>query len=463
MAGAGAGNANGRGRGYGGSEVYDGDERGWKWGSQSQNNGPRPPLPLTPMQNTATSTLPYTASSQSELNAMMAQSRTGYEPYAHAPQRQNSLTRAASAIYKSLSGRGGRFASNASSRSAYSTASEKGHWNEHGVFEAYEGEEDAQLHQSTLQRAGLQRDTQEDAGQSRPLLACVDETPRKKGFSTYTPQESPTRSGTSLRCRNDDDDTDITIAGASSAGMLQSISDDSPRNIRRFTLKDNPVPALSPAGAKRQRSRTLTESECDSPSVYSPSNFGHSPQPSYPAALQPRMSPAIGSRPVSPAIQSHPYYIAHNKQPSKPSNLNPLLQSTKSGTTYSLSGMAGLLYSEEPQQRQSSSYTSIPPRKPRRQSVLAKTRPVLTSPLSNDATAGDVDEEINPHRAVSRVVKQSRQRGDSFGSGSSESGSGPATSGWNRHVRDQLRESHSSGSSINDLLHNVLGPSRSPA
>ena len=220
------------------------------------------------------------------------------------------------------------------------------------------------------------------------------------------------------------------------------------------------MPALSPAVApnrtrsSRSRSKTISaESELyDSPSCYSPSVFthagGHSPAPTFPDSLQPGRSPALGSRPVSPAM---------------PSSQHALAQSTKSGTTYSLSGMAGLLYNHEAMianqaaQAKQSNYTALPPRKARKQSFLSKQHPTrgAKSPLSSESRVDDA--EPNPHRAVSAVVKASRARGNSTDSRGSEG------SAWNHQVRGELRQSHSSSSSVDDLLTNILGPARSPA
>ena len=453
--------------GYHGGEEHDSSERGWGWGvgSDTYDKAGRGPLPITPAQpNNAT--MPSSDSSRSldhHLDAMIAQSRTGYEPHAQKPLHKNSLKRAASAVYSSLSGRGKRFGSRVSSRSSYSNSSDKGQWTEHGAWisalQPGEGEQDAEH----LTRNPALLAAVEDAGQTRPLLACVDETPRKARHSTYSPPVSPTRSNTRLQYRGDADDTDATVVGSSSNAMLKSFSDGTSGHMRRYTLRDNSVHLVSPTVAgspRRHRSKTVSESEYDSPSLYSPSVNTHSEcssQPHFPASLQPRNSPAIGSRPVTPAIQSHPYYVAHNQQKEK----SGLTQSTRSGTTYSLGSVAGLMYANESKQTQPS-YTALPARKPRRQSQMSKFRPVTGgSPLSNGATAGDYD-ETNPHRAISRVLKASRARGSSIGSGSSENGGGSTTS-WTQQVRHQLRESNSSGSSINDLLQNVLGPARSPA
>ncbi|CAD6585461.1 MAG: hypothetical protein CYPHOPRED_003083 [Cyphobasidiales sp. Tagirdzhanova-0007] len=460
-------NAGGRNaRAYQGMEEHDDDERGWKWGIplESASNRGRGPLPMTPAQHKLFTTAPADSaqSLHNHLDAMMAESRTGYDPYMQNPQRANSLTRVASGLLTSLSARAKKFGSKASSHSAYSTGSGKGQWTEHGVWEADEmaraGEQDAQ----PLRMSAVPIEAVEDAGQKRPLLACVDETPRKGGYSTYTPPDTPTRSPTSARYRTDTDDTDLTMVGTSSAKMAQSLSGNSTTHAKRFALRDDLVPAFSPrspGSSKRYRAKTVSESDCDTPSMYSPSACSHgqgTPKQVYPAALQPGMSPALGSRPVSPAIRAHPYNRAVN-QPKRP---NLLSQSTRSGTTYSLGSMAGLLHGNDSQQSHSS-YTDLPARKPRRQSQLSKHRPVMGgSPSSAGAIAGE-SSEGNPHRAISRVVKASRVQGSSI-AGSSESGRSSPTL-WNQQVRHQLRESNSSGSSINDLLHNVLGPVRSPA
>lgn len=433
------------------NEQHQSAERGWQWGTAEPRNvlkQSRGPLPNTPQAASNDLQRQDTLESlHADLDAMIAESRTGYEPRQTSENTGSALGRTASAIYSSLSGRGKRFGSRASSRSAYSSG--PGSWNEHGVWEL---EADLNDSETGKKRASLaQESSEEERGQGRPLLACVDETPRKKGYSTYTPPESPSRNSGHDRQAFYDDDTAMTVAGGSS--MQYSLSDSATALPRGVTLRDNPVPAFSPSSAggaipRRWRSKTLSQSDCDSPSLYSPSVSGHGAF-SPPTALQPGKSPAVGSRPASPAIQGHPYYKAYNQ----PSNA-PLTQSTKSGTTYSLSGMAGLLYSKDAPQNDDS-YTNLPPRKPRRKSTLAKTRPdipgVTVTPAASD----------NPHRAVSRVIQQSRARGSSFSSQSSDS-SAPKE-GWNSRVRSDLRESHSSGSSIDELLNNVLGTTRSPA
>ena len=465
MAGAGAGRA------YYSKEEQDSNDRGWKWGAQNDATGqkiPRRPLPHTPQQS-ASATMPNTQSMSSlhqDLVAMIAESRTGYQPYSHGPPvaRQNSVKNFANAIYSSVSRRSKRFGSRGSAKSNYSQKS--GQWDEHGAWTTVDDDQSIyeEEHEPVARKKSklLAEIGKADGATNKPLLSVQDDTPRKGGYSTYTPPDTPSRADTPRRYNSvAGEDTDMADAGGSPAASMQySYSDNSQQvaQAKRYNLRDNPMPTLSPGvvpnrtRSSRSRSKTLSaESEpYDSPSCYSPSVFthagGHSPAPTFPDSLQPGRSPALGSRPVSPAM---------------PSSQHALAQSTKSGTTYSLSGMAGLLYNHEAmianqsaQAREDNSYTALPPRKPRKQSVLAKQHPARStkSPLSTEASADD--HEPNPHRAVSAVVKASRARGDSRGSDGSV---------WNHQVRGQLRESHSSSSSVDDLLTNILGPARSPA
>lgn len=463
---AGAGTA--AGRGYGSKEVQEAGDRGWQWGAQNRatpvHKIPRRPLPHTP-QRAATATMPTTESMTSlhqDLDAMIAESRTGYQPYApHPPARENSIKNVANAIYSSLSMRSKRFGTRGSAKSS-SSSRKSGQWDEHGAWmtvdddaSIYEEEE----HEPVARKKSkiLAEIDRADSATNKPLLSVQDDTPRK-GYSTYTPPDTPSRADTPHR-HQAASDTDVAEAGGSSSASMQySHSADSPQ-ARRYRLQDKPVAELSPDArpnrTRSTRSKTLSyESEpYDSPSCYSPSVFthagDHSPAPTFPDSLQPGRSPALGSRPVSPAIPSQQYALA---------------QSTKSGTTYSLSGMAGLLYNHEAmianhaaQAKQNSNFTALPPRKPRKQSVKAKA-PVrgAKSPLS----ASSEDPAPSPHRLVSAVVKASRARAGSSDSKGSEGSEGSV---WNQQVRGQLRQSPSSSSSVDDLLTNILGPARSPA
>lgn len=458
MAGAGAGRA------FRSKEEHSGSERGWQWGSQAEtppaHKIPRRPLPHTPQQM-ASATMPNSQSMSSlhqDLDAMIAESRTGYQPYApHPPARENSIKNVANAIYSSLSTRSKRFGTTKSNASKAS-----GQWDEHGAWMTVDDDAslyDEQDHEPVARKKSklLAEIGKADGATNKPLLSVQDDTPRSKGYSTYTSPDTPSRADTPRRYAAVSD-TDVADAGGSSSASMQySHSADSPQ-ARRYKLQDRPVSAIlpgeTPARTRSSRSKTFSsESEpYDSPSCYSPSVFthagGHSPAPTFPDSLQPGRTPALGSRPVSPALPSQQYALA---------------QSSKSGTTYSPTGMAGLLYNHETMianhaaQAKQGSYTDLPPRKPRKQSVLAK-QPLrgAKSPLSADHHSAEAPAP-SPHRLVSAVVKASRSRENSSNSRSSES------AGWTHQVRGQLRESHSSSSSVDDLLTNILGPARSPA
>ena len=468
MAGRGAGSATL------GQEAYDSDERGWGWGvipavgvaaASSGARQARRPLPHTPQQHSVPTLAPAESMSSlhEDLDAMIAQSRTAYEPYVNRPKRENSISNVASAIYSSLSGRSKRYGTRGSVRSveSYRNGNGDGQWNEQGLWEE-NGAGAAHTERKQTRKAVPALGSVDDGVSSKPLLyTAIDDTPRKGQYTTYTPPDTPTRATPGKQRGSRGDDTDVTVMGdgSSAASMQYSYSDNSPQHVRRFTLRDEPVPMLSPGSPRRTRSKTLASQATglDSPSCYSPSMYSlASPAQQYPDSLQPGRSPAIGSRAVSPPASTQ--HVSGLR--------NPLAQSSKSGTTYSLTGMAGLLYTDEDQQQpaqqqqrqEGGTFTALPPRKPRKQSMLAKNPPRnaahgRSSPLSGVATASESESTHNPHRAISAVVRASRARGDSFSSDGH---------GWDRNVRGQLRESHSSSSSVDDLLTNILGPARSP-
>lgn len=393
----------------------------------------RRPLPMTPQQASAEyASMPTLDSTAQDLDAMIADSRTGYAPYADRPQRNKSMiSNITGSIYSSLSLRSKR-----SRTGKYSIPdNEGGQWDEHGAWQPIRDNQPSQQSAAPLYRPKQEEDYPAGSAQDRPLLSAVDETPRKKGYSTYSPPESPTR------------DT----PGRGNAYGVTRIAPPA----RGRALHDNPVPSYSPYSPKRTRSSATNRSEIvpDTPSIYSVTSCEPmstaSPQSVYPDTLQPGRSPAIGRGGLTPPL---------------PQMGKGALYRQKSGTTYSLGGVAGLLYNDQEQSSppMPNSYTSIPPRKPRKQSILSKYNPrTAASPLSDEATAGETDVP-NPHRAVSAVVRASRARGSSVDSHySSESHASPQWHDNNRY--NKLGQSQASSDSINDLLSNVLGPSRSPA
>lgn len=394
----------------------------------------RRPLPMAPQQSSMEySSMPTFDSSSQDLDAMIAQSRTGYSPYANRPQRNKSImSDIAGSLYSSLSLRSKR-----SRTGRYNAqADADGHWDEYGAWHQLEDEQTTTAQPTPLYKPKETETLPEGGAQDRPLLSAVDETPRKRGYSTYSPPESPSKG---------------SPARSNAYGATRVAPP-----ARGYSLSDNPVPPYSPYSPKRTRSSATARSAeiPDTPSVYSVTTCEPmstaSPQSSYPDTLQPGRSPALG-RGVTPPLPSQQM-------------ANRALYRQKSGTTYSLGGMAGVLYNEQQQQSPQSenSYTAIPPRKPRKQSILSKYKPRnAPSPQSDEATAGETDVP-NPHRAVSAVVRASRARGGSVDSHYS-SESRPPVPHWKRDSRYKLGESQASSDSIDDLLSNVLGPSRSPA
>lgn len=395
----------------------------------------RRPLPMTPQpQSSEYGRMPALDSTPQDLDTMMAEARTGYSPYANRLQRNKSMiSDIAGSIYSTLSLR-----SKKSRTGAYTMPdSGEGRWDEHGAWLQL-GEDQQTLGIATpLYHPKSEMAYPAGSAQDRPLLSAVDETPRKRGYSTYSPPDSPSRHTATSR------------ANAYAASRVPA------PNTRGYALSDNPVPPYSPYSPKRTRSSATARSEevPDTPSIYSVTTCEPmstaSPQSTYPDTLQPGRSPALG-RGVTPPLPSQ--QVA-----------NRALYRQKSGTTYSLGGMAGVLYSDQQQQAspKQESYTAIPPRKPRKQSILAKYKPrTAASPLSDEATAGETDVP-NPHRAVSAVVRASRARGSSVDS--HYSAETPPLPHWRDDSRYKLGQSQASSDSIDDLLSNVLGPARSPA
>ncbi|KAK9900122.1 hypothetical protein P389DRAFT_8230 [Cystobasidium minutum MCA 4210] len=395
----------------------------------------RRPLPMTPQINvTEYGSMPNSDSTPQDLDAMMAQARTGYSPYANRPQRNKSIvSNVASSIYSTLSLR-----SKKSRTGAYSMSGDaSGRWDEHGAWQQLSEDQSTLATGAPVYQPKHEQEYPAGSAQDRPLLSAVDETPRKKGYNTYSPPESPSRNTPSDR------------------GNACAVNRVAPPT-RGYSLSDNPVPSFNLYSPKRTRSSATARSEevPDTPSIYSVTTCEPmstaSPQSSYPDTLQPGRSPALGRGGVTPPLPSQ--HLA-----------NRALYRQKSGTTYSLGGMAGVLYSDQQQELSSSqnSYTAIPPRKPRKQSVLAKYKPrTAGSPLSDKATAGETDAP-NPHRAVSAVVRASRAKGSSVDS--HYSSDTPPVPQWRESDRYKLGQSQASSDSIDDLLTNVLGPTRSPA
>lgn len=407
MAGAGVRNIPGAGQGSG-SDPFRPRES-------------RRPLPSAPVQEHPS--MPTVVSTDYDLDAMMAQSRTGHTPYQARPERSRSVvSNIASSVYSSLSLR--------SKKSRNGRQIEQGQagrqWNEHGSWTQLNDP-----HEEGSEQRAAERSFPAGGAANRPLLSAVDGTPKKAGtYRNAAPQESPTKS-----------------PEYRPYAVQHSVAP-----ARGYILHDNPVPSYySPAAPKRQKSTATQRSERapDTPSVYSTTTCepmsAASPISAYPSTLQPGQSPALGKSPILPS------QIVANRR----------LQRQQSGTTYSLGGMAGLLYNEQPDrsQAQSTSYTSIPPRKPRKQSVLARYKPQgAESPLSDEATAGEG--EASPHRAISAVVRASRARG---GSADGHSFDGHSGGPWSTGASRGLGESQASRDSIDNLLTNVLGPARSPA
>ncbi|KAL7009407.1 hypothetical protein EMMF5_001038 [Cystobasidiomycetes sp. EMM_F5] len=348
---------------------------GWQNGSNDQN-GVAPGAPSLPPARDAA------------LNEMMADSRRGYEPYQQPPQRQNSVRNAAVALYSSLSARNKRFGTGGSVASRFDQGA--GHWDDQGIWHA----DKAQIVANHYGTTGFSHAAGSDAPE-RPLLSCVDETPRKSRNASHrkmpaTYAESPTTT---------------SPPRYPSPGVLQSKA-----RSQGASMSSTHDPGL------------------DSPSLYSPSAYGYgvsSPSSTFPDSLQPGRSPGFSSRPASPAV-----------------GRNPLASSTASGTTYSLGGVAGLLYGGNTQADVGDAgLTAVPQRKSRKKSAIVKAR----SPLAQD-------DDDSPHRAISRVVKASRERSDSTSDRNSRA------SDWSDRVR-YLRPSNSQ-ESINNLLSDVLGTAR---
>lgn len=394
----------------------------------------RRPLPMTPQQvSTEYASMPTLDSTSQDLDAMIAHSRTGYAAYANRPQRNKSImSDIAGSIYSSLSLRSKR--SRTGTRGL--SKNDEGNWDEHGAWQPLNEPQSTRCSEAPLYRPTQGEEYPAGSAQDRPLLSAVDETPRKKkGYSTYTPPESPSRE---------------TLGRTNGFGVSRIAPP-----TRGHALNDNPVPSYNPYAPKRTQSSASARSEIapDTPSIYSVTTCEPmstaSPQSSYPDTLQPGRSPALG-RGVTPPLPSQ-------------STGNGALYRQKSGTTYSLGGVAGILYNEQQLSAPPThnSYTAIPPRKPRKQSILSKYKPRTAAlPLSDEATAGETDAP-SPHRAVSAVVRASRARGSSVDS--HYSAESPSTPQWNDNGRYKLGHSQVSNDSIDDLLSNVLGPSRSPA
>lgn len=473
MAGRGVGHAV-----YQGLEDQDNDNhRGWQWGSAGAAAAPaafaasnayrqnRGPLPMTPQQDFS-STLPYASSQPEDLNAMMAESRTGYEPYVAQPQRQKSVSGMASALYSSLSGRGKKYGTKASSFYSQDSRNGRGRYDEYGVWrgdgEGYSADNDRQPLPQNAKQSGIDN----RVGAQRPLLAAdIDGTPIKQGYRTYVPPESPSKGGRvplgypTIRVEDEDEKTGYASNEAVSGGKA----------VRRYTLRDGPAPILSPTTSKRYRAKLVAKTieanndVYDSPSVYSPSTFTHnemhSPTPDFPDSLQPGRPRGPNGRTPSPAISQHPYMThlqtsGNNVEPQSAASNNPVAQSSKSGTTYSLGGVAGMMYSGDafqPQPRSSSVNgagvssqveASTPPRQPVKKKALTKQQSTESAISSGGSTS--------PHRAISAVVKASK------------AGSGDRASNqvWDQPLRGRLQDSRGSDGSIDDLLTNVLGAAR---
>lgn len=394
----------------------------------------RRPLPMTPQQISAEySSMPAAQSTPADLDAMMAQSRTGHALRPNRLQRNTSImSDIASSIYSSLSLRSKR-----SKTGMYSPSGDgEGRWNEHGAWQPIQGEYPSVAGGSPVYRPKHEPEYAAGSAQDRPLLSAVDETPRKQRYNAYTSSESPSGTGSAQADEH--------------AGMRTT-----PSTHGRNALHEKIMPLYSPSSPKRTRSSASTRSEIppDTPSIYSvatcePMNMA-SPQSSYPETLQPGRSPALG-RGVSPPM------------PSQQMGRGGLYRQ-RSGTTYSLGGIAGLLYNEQEQSSPPlpNAYTAPPARKARKQSVLSKYKPRLAAPPHSDEASARETDAPSPHRAVSAVVRASRARGGSVDSHySSESHAAPR---WNDDDRFKLGQSHASSDSIEDLLSNLLGPNRSPA
>merc|ERR1712093_580168 len=139
----------------------------------------------------------------------------------------------------------------------------------------------------------------------------------------------------------------------------------------------------------------------------------------------------------------------HLQPGGQPARGQSMTQSTKSGTTYSLGGVAGLLYTDDDTHRNATAQAS-------RQPVKKK---ALTKQQSTESARSSSTEPSSPHQAISGIVKAAKTK-DGYNGRPGDRSSGAV---WDHQVREQLRSSNASSGSIDDLLTNVLGRTRSPA